>query len=185
MINEYGIDFYEDGSTKKEELDYLKELAEKSKGIIVEIGGFQGRTSIELGVGSKKGGNNKVYVIDPWRGHKLNGTKDVYFSKEVFLNNIKKSGVSDIVNAIQSLSEGALLKWDKQIGMLFIDGDHSYIGVKKDIKWINHVESGGIVAFHDYLLPKYKDSVVKAVNEIKDSLVFDRHINSLIVFRKK
>lgn len=40
MLNEYGIDFYEDGSTKKEEINYLKELAEKSKGIIVEIGGF-------------------------------------------------------------------------------------------------------------------------------------------------
>jgi len=69
--------------------------------------------------------------------------------------------------------------------MLFIDGDHSYNGVKKDIKWIEYVKSGGIVAFHDYLLPKYKDSVVKAVNEIKDSLVFDKHINGLIVFRKK
>ena len=91
----------------------------------------------------------------------------------------------DIIIPIQSLSEKYLPKWDKSIGMLFIDGDHSYDGVKKDIKWIKHVIPGGIVAFHDYLLPKYKNSVVKAVNEIKDTLDFQTHIESLIVFKKR
>ena len=185
MEENYGINFYEDGSTQIEELTYLKELASKSRGVIVELGGFQGRTSIQLGIGSKSGYNNEVYVIDPWNGNKLRGTKDVYFSKEVFLNNMKTAGVDDIVNAIQSKSENILPKWDKEIGMLFIDGDHTYQGVKKDIQWIKHVKNGGIIAFHDYLLPKYKDSVVKAVNEIKDTLEFDRHIKGLIVFKKK
>jgi len=185
MVENYGINFFEDGSTQIEELMYIKELASKSEGIIVEIGGFQGRTSIQIGIGSKLGRKNEVFVIDPWNGHKLRGTNDVYFSKEVFLNNLKTAGVDDIVNAIQSVSEKVLPNWDKEIGMLFIDGDHSYQGVKKDIKWIKHVKKGGIIAFHDYLLPKYKDSVVKAVNEIKDDLEFDKHIKGLIVFRKK
>lgn len=185
IIENYGINFFEDGSTRLEELMYLKELSSKSKDIIVELGGFQGRTSIQLAEGSRIGQNNQVFVIDTWNGKKLNGTNDVYFSKEVFLENIKIAKVNNIITTIHSTSDEALKSWDKKIGMLFIDGDHSYNGVKKDIRWIDHVISNGIIAFHDYLLPKYKDSVVKAVNEIKDKLVFDKHIKGLIVFRKK
>jgi predicted O-methyltransferase YrrM len=173
------------GSTKLGETEYLRELASLSEDIIVEIGGFQGRTSIELAKGSKMGNNNHIYVIDVWDGSKVNNTKDVYFSIETFKKNINEANVSDIITPIHSTSSKALETWDKKIGMLFIDGDHSYNGVKKDIKWIDYVVSGGIVAFHDYFLPNYKDSVVKAVDEIRDQLIFDRHIYSLIVFRKK
>jgi len=177
--------YYKGGSTRDLEIEELKKLASESKDIIVEIGGFQGRTSIELAKGSKEGQKHKIYVIDPWTGVKVHSTKDVFIDKNTFVNNIKNAKMDDIIIPIQSLSEKCLPQWDKSIGMLFIDGDHSYDGVKKDIKWIKHVIPGGIVAFHDYLLPKYKNSVVKAVNEIKDTLDFQTHIESLIVFKKR
>lgn len=177
--------YYKGGSTRDLEIAELKKLASESKDIIVEIGGFQGRTSIELGKGSKEGENHKIFVIDPWTGVKVKNTKDVFIDKNTFIKNIKNAGMDDIITPIQSFSENYLPKWDNPIGMLFIDGDHSYSGVKKDIKWIKHVISGGIVAFHDYSLPKYKDSVVKAVNEIKDTLEFYKHIESLIIFKKR
>lgn len=41
-------------------------------------------------------------------------------------------------------------EWPTPIDLLFIDGDHTYEGVKADIgAWTPHVKKGGIVAFHD------------------------------------
>ena len=35
--------------------------------------------------------------------------------------------------------------------MIWIDGDHSYEGVKGDIDaWTRRVRKGGVIAFHDY-----------------------------------
>lgn len=178
-------EFYFGGSTRVVEMNHLKKLATESKDNIVEIGGFQGRTSIEIAKGSKEGNNNKLYVIDPWTGVKVKNTKDVFIDKNTFIRNINNAGVEDIVEPIQDYSTTRLPKWDKNIGMLFIDGDHTYNGVKADIKWIKHVIPGGIIAFHDYDVSRYKTSVVKAVDEIKGTLDFHSHVESLIVFTKK
>lgn len=40
--------------------------------------------------------------------------------------------------------------WDKPIDVLFIDGDHSYEGCKKDIEaWFPHLVPNGVALFHD------------------------------------
>lgn len=57
------------------------------------------------------------------------------------------------------------LAWAK-FDLLFIDGDHSYEGVKKDfLMYKKLVTRGGIIAFHDVHL----NGVQKLWNEIKDS----------------
>jgi predicted O-methyltransferase YrrM len=44
----------------------------------------------------------------------------------------------------------------RTLDLLFIDGDHTYEGVKKDfLSYKRHVRDGGIVAFHD-IVPDYK-----------------------------
>ena len=177
-------DYYLPGSVSPEELTHLTNISQLSENIIVEIGSFQGRSTIGLAQGSKRGKGFNVYAIDSWSGVKVNQTKDVFITKESFQKNIDDAEVSDIVVPIQGTSKDVLLNWDKKIGMLFIDGDHSYNGVKEDIKWSEYVIPGGYILFHDYLSPNYDNSVIKAVNESKHNWTFHSQINSLIVFTK-
>ena len=67
-----------------------------------------------------------------------------------FMKNIKKAKIDDIVIPILSASEDAAKNFDKPVELVFIDGDHSYKGVKRDFElWFPKVVEGGIMAFHD------------------------------------
>jgi len=70
-----------------------------------------------------------------------------------------------------------------QLDFLYIDGDHSYEGVKKDFEMYSPlVRKGGIIAFHD-IVPHSPESgceVSKFWNQVKDShkrleIVMDRN----------
>ena len=57
---------------------------------------------------------------------------------------------------------------DESLDFVFIDGDHSYEGVKRDMHaWVPKVREGGIVSGHDYyVFPNSgNDGVVRAVDE--------------------
>lgn len=53
---------------------------------------------------------------------------------------------------------------DNSVGMIYIDADHSYEGVKADIEaYYPKLVSGGLMCFHDYESPDYE--VKRAVLE--------------------
>ncbi len=62
----------------------------------------------------------------------------------------------------------------KPVDFLFIDGDHTYGGVKRDFQnYLDLVRPGGVMAFHDIAIPE-EDSIVwggvsRLWAEIKDS----------------
>lgn len=59
----------------------------------------------------------------------------------------------------------------KMVEFLFIDGDHTYEGVKRDFNmYLSLVKEGGIIAFHDIIeiSPKHECQVSKFWNEIKN-----------------
>lgn len=58
--------------------------------------------------------------------------------------------------------------YGKPIDLLFIDGDHTYEGVKRDLGWLRYVKLGGYVLFHDcydFSDPGLVHRVVPGVNE--------------------
>ena len=71
----------------------------------------------------------------------------------------------------------------KSLDFLFIDGDHTYEGVKKDFEMYSPlVKKGGLVAFHDICIhpPALKSDVYSYWNEIKlthdyEEIIADPH----------
>lgn len=78
----------------------------------------------------------------------------VDISAENLKNEAKALAAAGLPPTIQINKRSALAgkAWDAgEIGLLFIDGDHSAPAVWADINaWVPHVEAGGIVVFHDY-----------------------------------
>lgn len=66
----------------------------------------------------------------------------------------------------------------KSLDFVFIDGDHSYEGTKKDILlWVPNIKDGGWIGGHDYKHEKRKDlhGIDKAIEEFfdKDQIEID------------
>ena len=106
----------------------------QTKGTVVEIGSYFGGTTALILMALR--GERKLCSIDidPCHNPKLSEYMDKCKQQGVFEMLISDSGTTPVEN----------------IGMLFIDGDHSYEGVARDIlcHWSN-VEIGGLVLFHD------------------------------------
>lgn len=63
---------------------------------------------------------------------------------------------------------------DNSLGLVYIDGDHSYEGCKEDIKnYYPKLVDGGIMAFHDFMNMGY--GVAKAVIEFANENVIPIH----------
>ena len=115
-------------------------------GVLVEIGSCMGISTCYLAAGSPA--SSKVYAIDLWT---LGDSRlALPFVEQTFHRNIKLAGFKDRVTAVKDCSENVAKSWDSPIDLLFIDGDHSYEGVKADIlNWSVFIKEGGIIAFHD------------------------------------
>lgn len=156
--------------------EFLYSLACRcSKGIIVEIGSNAGRSTACLARGSKAGGKSKVISVDPhngggatpdptWYDMGQDGTPDskYYINQGASLSEFQKRMIdldlTDIVIPVVNYSELAYIDYIhkhiyesiQSIELLFIDGDHRYAYVKKDLElWGKHLINGGHVIMHD------------------------------------
>jgi hypothetical protein len=136
--------------------------------VVCEIGVFRGEFSKKMfDILSPK----ELHLIDIFDGMMCSGDKDgndiiwtnldeEYMNvKNIFSNNnnvyIHKGFSNDILNGFE----------DNYFDMIYIDGDHSYEGVKSDLKSsFLKVKNGGLICGHDYISSKF-EGVVRAVNE--------------------
>jgi predicted O-methyltransferase YrrM len=146
-----------EGLTSLHEAAMLYDLARKvSDGCIVEVGSYRGRSSVALGLGSLSGHKVDVFAIEPHEpftslgGGRHFGPED----RAAFFRAMTRTGAYQVVHLVNLPSTQAAAGWSRPIGMVFIDGDHSYDAVKSDLdSWEPHVVSGGIVVLDDVTEP--------------------------------
>lgn len=141
-----------DGYMTEKETRFLYRLAsEQKEGCIVEIGTFHGRSTIALVLGAQSGMAVPVYAIDPFvtfRGPL--GWEFGPADRVGLLKNLLLAGVGEYPSVVNLTSEQAARGWRMPISLLWIDGDHSYEGVKTDWdSWAPFLVTKGRVAFHD------------------------------------
>ena len=141
-----------EGLISLEEAGLLYTMArELGEGCVVEVGSFRGRSAVALGRGSIDGNKVPVYAIEP---HEVfTGVYGATFGPEdraAFYRAMLDTGCYEVVRLINTSSEIVSTNWSRQIGLLWIDGDHSYQGVKRDFEcWEPHLTPGARVAFDD------------------------------------
>lgn len=118
--------------------------------VCVEIGSARGKSACFIGQALKDNNHGKLFAIDPHDVNAWNdaGSLDTY---PVLRENLRRLNVADRVEIIRKTSADAAANWgERSIDLLFIDGDHSYEGVKKDWDLFSpHVSKFGVVLFHD------------------------------------
>lgn len=127
----------------------LYELA-RGRSNICEIGSYIGASASAMGAAVIKTRDSKILCVDTWNNDAMSeGEKDTY---EAFLRNT--SPVSECIVPMRGYSTDVVSQVSAQVehlDLLFVDGDHSYEGVKADWDAYKHLlKPGAIVVFHDY-----------------------------------
>ena len=157
------------------EIDNLKGFMPKHEGIaltkwsekfssigpIMEIGSYCGKSAIYLSKGAILN-DQLVYTIDHHFGSEEHQIKEEYFDSEIFdyknqrvntlpllIKNINKVQVKNIV-PIVSNSVDIASKWNTKLGMVFIDGGHSFKAANNDyVSWSTKIKKNGALVIHD------------------------------------
>lgn len=117
---------------------------------IVEIGSARGKSTCTMALACRQNGRGKVYAIDP---HVQNPWSEVGVkggSLEFLQQRLRAYHLEQHCEVIQATSQQVAPNWQRPIDILFIDGDHSYEGVKHDFeafrRWLT---PQALVLFHD------------------------------------
>lgn len=152
-------------------------LVKASKpGVVVEIGSARGRSTCFMGMALKENGSGKLYAIDPHTQTAWNDVDSVD-TYGILNSNVNSLGLNGIVEILRNTSNEIASSWNRSIDILFIDGDHSYEGAKRDWDLFSpFVKPFGSVVFHDTLWdlrpdPKYarpEMGVPRLVDELRE-----------------
>jgi len=121
----------------------------------VEIGTWEGQSIMFMAEKIKELKKNiKLYGIDTFKGNVEHAEHpDVVSDKvyEIYLKNIEP--LKEYITTIKGSSHDVYNQFeDESVDFLFMDGDHSYAAVRKDLQlWYPKVKKGGIISGHDYL----------------------------------
>jgi predicted O-methyltransferase YrrM len=121
---------------------------------IVEIGSFQGRSTIVLARAAAPG--VEIVAIDPHAGNdrgpqEIAGFEEAAATDNVVFNeNLERAGVRDRVTHVRKLSSDAHGDVADPIDLLYIDGAHRFAPARDDIvQWGARVRPGGTMLIHD------------------------------------
>ena len=142
----------------------LYELAREASrlGPCLEIGSYCGKATIYLGTGCKEAGS-VLFSIDHHRGSEEHQPGEEYHDPDLFdpesgrmdsfrefRKTLAMASLEDTVVSIVAPSELAARCWATPLGLVFIDGGHSFEAAFTDYScWASHLVPGGFLVIHD------------------------------------
>ena len=132
---------------------------------IAELGSWTGLSTSLLAT-IAKAHNGAVVAVDTFLGADTDNLQDnanVFDIKKIFTNNLKRQDLLQYVTIVNKTTEEASKDFpDEYFDVVFLDADHRYEFVKKDIElWLPKIKSGGLFCGHDcdILLPNGIESL--------------------------
>ncbi|MFI5053844.1 MAG: class I SAM-dependent methyltransferase [Acidimicrobiia bacterium] len=141
---------------------YAAGLIAATKGPLLEIGTYCGKSAIYLGAAAREGAT-VVFTVDHHRGSEENQAGWEHHDERLvdprtgrmdtlpwFRRTIEESGLEDVVIAVIGSSPTVAAHWSTPLGLVFIDGGHALSVARGDYEgWARHVVPGGLLVFHD------------------------------------
>lgn len=124
---------------------------------VVEIGSARGLSTCTMSLACRQNACGKLFAIDP---HDKNAWAEGDGSSLAFLKErLLDYELTDWCEIICSTSCEASSNWSRHIDVLFIDGDHTYDGVRRDFEMFKDwLTDQAIVIFHDTLWEYHRDN---------------------------
>ena len=152
------------GFLDPEEGRKLYEIARAASrlGPCLEIGSYCGKSALYLGAGCRAGGA-VLFSIDHHRGSEeqqpgqaycdpdlLDAERGVIDTFPFLRRSLEEAGLDDTVVPIVSRSEIVARGWATPLGLVFIDGGHTFEAAVADYQaWAGHILPGGYLLIHD------------------------------------
>ena len=162
----------------------------------VEIGSWQGKSTVCIAKGLRKKPGAQLTCIDPFDASGDNESKGEYDDRashltgplrRVFDQNLAAANLTHLVDVQPGLSHELVARMPEPIDLLFLDGDHSYEAVRRDFEdWAAKIRPGGFLAMHDVVHP-----IHRGPGQVVDELVADnpqwtsgRYVDSMFIAQK-
>ena len=164
--------FTDDGLSTLNEIEPTEEIH------ILEIGSFEGKSTIWFLENFLQNKNSTITCVDPWMDYSQDhDSLNSYFreenewnlterrTKEIFLHHIIESSSSNKVIIRQGFSDKilpSLITEQKMYDIIFIDGNHTapYVMMDTIMSW-TLLKKGGIIIFDDYTWGLDKPSTLR------------------------
>jgi predicted O-methyltransferase YrrM len=148
---------------------YLNNFKNKPNLNFLEIGSFQGRSTVWLLENILTDENSSITCIDTFEGsieHHIYSKNELINLFDIFLHNV--STFKNKINIIRGKSQEVLKLLNESFDFIYIDGDHTAVSVIEDaILSFSLLKKGGIMIFDDYewlVMNNYIDNPKPAID---------------------
>ena len=134
--------------TAHDELAALYDLAKAlpDNAVVLEVGSYLGASACMLGL-AMRGGRGRIVCVDTWNNETM--PEGILDTLAAFRDNTL--AFRDMISVVRKRSvDIGLQDVPGPVDLAFIDGDHSFEGVKADIaRVVPLMAPAGVIAFHD------------------------------------
>jgi len=168
--------------------EYIEEIMKKYDiHTVVEVGSWAGQSTVHIA--SLLAENGKLYAVDHWLGSEEHQIKKPWFRflpwvrkkyrsqlklsganlqpkiYQLFLSNVIHKGLAHKIIPLRMSSQEASSSINVKPDLVYIDGDHTYEAVYRDLNaWQPLLNANGIICGDDWSWP----AVQKAVNQFAE-----------------